>query len=163
MSFSNGSTGTAHHNVSGQLAIYVGPLNTYRGFALASISPVGIGTASDGLNNGIRPGTNPTATPTAQPPAVVNDGSRRASSRRMTARRRGRVVTGRLRGVACTADARIVVERRARGAWRAIAKTGTGADGRFRIRLPGRAGAYRLRAPATAGCAPARTRGFRIR
>ena len=141
------------------------PLNTYHGFGLASISPVGIGTASDGLNNGIRLGTNPTPRPTstAQPPAVVDDGSKRTSSRRMTARRRGRVVTGRLRGVACTAGARIVVERRARGAWRAIARTRTGADGRFRIRLPARAGAYRLRAPATAGCAPARTRVFRIR
>ena len=59
MGFNNGSTGTAHHNVSGQLAIYVGPTNTYRGFGLASISPVGIGTASDGLNNGIRLGTTP--------------------------------------------------------------------------------------------------------
>ena len=163
VSFSGGSTGTAHHNVSGQLAIYLGPTNTYRGFALASISPVGIGTASDGLNNGIRLGANPAATPTAQPPAVVNGGSKRTSSRRMKARRRGRVVTGRLRGVACAVGARIILERRARGAWRAIARTRTGAHGRFRIRLPSRAGAYRLRVPSTAGCASARTRVFRIR
>jgi hypothetical protein len=67
VSFSNGSTGTAHHNVSGQLAIYVGPTNAYHGFALASISPVGIGTASDGLNNGIRLATTPTPTPTPPP------------------------------------------------------------------------------------------------
>jgi hypothetical protein len=46
--------GSAHHNVSGQNAVYVGPLDTWAGFELSSLSPVGKGTASDGLDNGIR-------------------------------------------------------------------------------------------------------------
>ena len=52
--FTNGSTGTADHNVSGQRAIYVGPLDTYVGYVLNLLSPVGIDAASDGLNDGAR-------------------------------------------------------------------------------------------------------------
>src|SRR5438034_7240909 len=35
------STGTAHHNINGTTAAYVGPTTTYPGFRLASNSPVG--------------------------------------------------------------------------------------------------------------------------
>ena len=52
--FNNGSTGTAHHNVSGRRARYVGPLHTYAGFKLARKSPVGRRRASDGLDVGAR-------------------------------------------------------------------------------------------------------------
>ncbi len=52
--FSNGSTGTANNNVSGQNAVYVGPLTSWAGFKLASTSPVGRNAASDGLNAGAR-------------------------------------------------------------------------------------------------------------
>ena len=54
VSFTNGSTGTAHHNVSGQNARFVGPLDTFLGFMLAPDSPVGLRAASDGLNVGSR-------------------------------------------------------------------------------------------------------------
>jgi hypothetical protein len=52
--FTNGSKGTADHNVSGQNAAYVGPLNVYVGFQLSPTSPVGLGAASDGLSDGAR-------------------------------------------------------------------------------------------------------------
>jgi Right handed beta helix region len=52
--FTNGSTGTAHNNVSGQRAVYVGPTNTWAGFKLAANSPVGLKAASDGLDDGVR-------------------------------------------------------------------------------------------------------------
>ena len=67
VNFSNGSMGEAHHNVSGRDAVYVGPDDSYRGFALSSSSPVGVGTASDGLDNGIRAGADPSPTPTPTP------------------------------------------------------------------------------------------------
>jgi hypothetical protein len=51
--FSNGSTGTAHHNVSGQNAIYVGPATFHDGFLLAANSPVGRNAASDGTDAGV--------------------------------------------------------------------------------------------------------------
>ena len=53
--FSNGSTGTQDHNVSGQTATYVGGAvpTTFPGFALAANSSVGLGAASDGTNIGI--------------------------------------------------------------------------------------------------------------
>jgi hypothetical protein len=57
--FSSGSTGTEDHNVSGQSASYVGPLNTYDGFKLSSNSPVGVKAASDGLDDGARISTAP--------------------------------------------------------------------------------------------------------
>jgi hypothetical protein len=44
----------AHDNVSAQTAVFVGPLTQYAGFKLASSSPVGLNTASDGSNNGAR-------------------------------------------------------------------------------------------------------------
>jgi hypothetical protein len=52
--FTNGSTGTAHNNVSGQRAAYVGPTNSWAGFKLAANSPVGLKAASDGLDDGVR-------------------------------------------------------------------------------------------------------------
>ena len=61
--FSNGSTGTAHNNVSGQRAVYVGPTNTWAGFKLAANSPVGLKAASDGLDAGIRVTVAPNAPP----------------------------------------------------------------------------------------------------
>ncbi len=54
VNFTNGSTGTEHNNVSGQRAVFVGPLDTYAGFKLAATSPVGLKAASDGLNAGAR-------------------------------------------------------------------------------------------------------------
>jgi hypothetical protein len=73
--FNNGSTGTADHDVSGQNAVYVGPLNAYAGFQLSSSSPVGLAAASDGLNDGARisqvlggvPPASATPTPTGPP------------------------------------------------------------------------------------------------
>jgi hypothetical protein len=65
--FNNGSTGAEDHNVSGQSASYVGPLNTYDGFKLSSASPVGLKTATDGLDDGARISAAPGPTP-AQPP-----------------------------------------------------------------------------------------------
>jgi hypothetical protein len=53
VSFTNGSTGTADHNVSGQNVVYVGPLTTHDGFLLSPASPVGRGAASDGTNAGV--------------------------------------------------------------------------------------------------------------
>ena len=61
--FTNGSTGTAHNNVSGQRAVYVGPTNTWAGFKLAANSPVGLKAASDGLDAGIRVTVAPNAPP----------------------------------------------------------------------------------------------------
>jgi Right handed beta helix region/PKD domain/Bacterial Ig domain len=68
--FTNGSTGTARNNVSGQLARYVGPLTTWAGYRLAVDSPIGLDIASDGLDVGVRVGSvvpTPTPTPTATP------------------------------------------------------------------------------------------------
>ena len=65
--FTNGSTGTAHNNVSGQRAVYVGPTNTWAGFKLAANSPVGLKAASDGLDDGARIGVS--ATPPASAPS----------------------------------------------------------------------------------------------
>ena len=53
VTFSAGSTGTAHHNVSGQNAVYVGPTTIHDGFLLATNSPVGKNAASDGTDAGI--------------------------------------------------------------------------------------------------------------
>jgi hypothetical protein len=72
--FNAGSTGTEHHNVSGQSALYAGGANpnTHDGFILASNSPVGRNAASDGANIGVYAlGTtppSPTPTPTQPPP-----------------------------------------------------------------------------------------------
>ncbi len=82
--FSNGSTGTEHNNVSGQRAVFVGPLGAYGGFKLASSSPVGLKAASDGLDAGARidgvpatpgpgggsPGTPTTPSGTPTPPGT---------------------------------------------------------------------------------------------
>ena len=54
VNFSNGSTGTAHHNVSGRRARFVGPLTKYAGFRLHRKSRAGRGRASDKLNAGAR-------------------------------------------------------------------------------------------------------------
>jgi hypothetical protein len=51
--FNAGSTGTSDHNVSGNGAIFVGPLTTHDGFLLAPSSPVGRGAARDGSNVGV--------------------------------------------------------------------------------------------------------------
>jgi chitodextrinase len=53
VSFTNGSSGSAHHNVSGQKAVYVGPFTSYDGFLLAANSPVGKNAASDGTDAGV--------------------------------------------------------------------------------------------------------------
>ena len=71
--FANGSTGTQDHNVSGQRAIYVGPLTTYAGFKLASNSPVGLKAASDELDDGARIGAG--AGPPPTPPPTTTSGS----------------------------------------------------------------------------------------
>jgi hypothetical protein len=66
--FANGSTGTQRNNVSGQRAVFVGPLSTYAGFKLSSSSPVGLKAASDGLDAGARvtgAGVGPGNTPGA--------------------------------------------------------------------------------------------------
>ena len=55
VTFSAGSTGTAHHNVSGQNAVYVGPQTFHDGFVLATNSPVGKNAASDGTDAGVFP------------------------------------------------------------------------------------------------------------
>jgi hypothetical protein len=67
VAFTNGSTGTAHNNVSGQSAIYVGPTTTYPGFQLASNSPVGLNAADDGTDDGVRVNTTTTTTTTPPP------------------------------------------------------------------------------------------------
>jgi len=54
--FNAGSTGTAHHNVSSQTAVYVGPTTIHDGFLLAGSSPVGLSAASDGTNAGVYAG-----------------------------------------------------------------------------------------------------------
>jgi hypothetical protein len=102
------------------------------------------------------------STPSAdgEPTTHAGERSNAVTARRLTARRRGRVVVGRLRGAACATNARIVLERRARGTWRLVTRARTGRDGRFRVRLPGRRGAYRLRAPARTGCGPAYSRAI---
>jgi chitodextrinase len=51
--FGNGSSGNAHHNISSQTAVYVGPTSIHDGFILASSSPVGRNAASDGTNAGV--------------------------------------------------------------------------------------------------------------
>jgi hypothetical protein len=66
--FSNGSTGTQHHNISAQQASYVGPLTSYAGFKLASNSPVGRNAASDGLDAGARITTTPNPPRPPPPP-----------------------------------------------------------------------------------------------
>src|SRR5919204_4764446 len=68
VAFTNGSTGTAHNNVSGQSAIYVGPTTTYPGFQLASNSPVGLNAADDGTDDGVRVNTTTTTNPPPLPP-----------------------------------------------------------------------------------------------
>jgi Right handed beta helix region len=54
VSFANGSTGTPSGNVSAENAVYVGPPDSWSGFRLSAASPVGLKTASDGLNAGAR-------------------------------------------------------------------------------------------------------------
>jgi hypothetical protein len=56
VSFTNGSTGSAHHNVSGRRARFVGPLDAYASFRLARKSRVGRRAASDGRDVGARIG-----------------------------------------------------------------------------------------------------------
>ena len=103
------------------------------------------------------PGTQPGSSPGTSTGATAGDvaGDAAPSPRRLSVRRRGRVISGRLAGEACTASVRLVLERRARGAWRVARRARTSTDGRFRLRLPSRAGRYRLRAPASAACGPA--------
>ncbi len=78
VNFDDGSDGTAHHNVSGQRAVYEGPLETYAGFKLAPSSPVGVKAASDGLDAGARI-TSGAATPTP-PPGPPPDSSSSGTS-----------------------------------------------------------------------------------
>lgn len=75
--FADGSTGTQHNNVSGQQAVYVGPVTAWAGYALAPGS-AGKGAASDGLDAGIRavapvPTPTPTASPTPSPSPSPTD------------------------------------------------------------------------------------------
>ena len=51
--FTNGSTGR-RPQCKRQAAVYVGPLDAYTGYLLSPTSRVGIGAASDGLNDGAR-------------------------------------------------------------------------------------------------------------
>jgi Concanavalin A-like lectin/glucanases superfamily/Right handed beta helix region len=86
VNFTNGSSGTESHNVSGQRALYVGPTNTYAGFRLAANSPVGLHAASDGLDDGARIAavstppptttTSPTTTKPTRPGTHVPSGPR---------------------------------------------------------------------------------------
>jgi Concanavalin A-like lectin/glucanases superfamily/Right handed beta helix region len=79
VSFANGSTGTAHHNVSGQRAVFAGPLDTYAGFRLAPTSPVGLKAASDGLDAGARIALAVASPPPATPAPVTPPGGTPAS------------------------------------------------------------------------------------
>jgi hypothetical protein len=54
VNFTNGSTGTAPHNVSGRRARFVGPLRRYSGFRLHRKSRLGRRKASDRTNVGAR-------------------------------------------------------------------------------------------------------------
>ena len=118
--------------------------------------PAGATTPAD-------PPAEPDAPPVDAPPAAIVSASgpaattTTAAGRRLTVRRRGRVLTGRVRAdtAGCAARVRVVLERRAGGSWRAVARARTAADGRYRLRLPGRRGTYRVRAPGGTACAPA--------
>ena len=103
------------------------------------------------------PGTQPESSPGTSTGGTAGGvaGDAALTPRRLSVRRRGRVISGRLAGEACTASVRLVLERRARGGWRIARRARTSTDGRFRLRLPSRAGTYRLRAPASAACGPA--------
>ena len=87
VNFDDGSTGMAHHNVSGQRAVFEGPLDDYAGFRLAASSPVGLKTASDGLDAGARitlaggPPATPTPPPDSSSPVAggPKDGSSRSA------------------------------------------------------------------------------------
>ena len=81
------------------------------------------------------------STPAASRPALA--------ARQVTVRRRGRDLTGRLRGDArCVSGARVLLERRASGAWRVVRRARSGPRGHFSVRLPAKRGRYRVRAPA---------------
>jgi hypothetical protein len=115
---------------------------------------------SDGLLAAFAPGTPaPTGTPgsTVPSPTRVVPASTPAAgavlptrvARRLTLRRRGRALFGRLRGDArCVSRARLLLERRGRGSWRVVRRTRTGPRGRFSITLPAKRGRYSVRAPA---------------
>jgi outer membrane protein assembly factor BamB len=99
----------------------------------------------------------------ADPPVVAPPRDRTAAGdRRLTVRRHGRLVSGRLHGTgACTGGARVLLERRAGKRWRRSASLRTRADGRFRVVLPAARGSFRVRAPASASdgfSCPARRR-----
>ena len=123
----------AHHNVSGQTAVYVGPLNHLRRLQLGPSSPVGLKAAADELDDGAR---------IAPVPAL----RRRRRRRRHPSRARPRRAPGRRRRHRC------VVGRRRRRCWsprsasmscrarRSATIPASGTMGRFTARSgPGRA------------------------
>jgi hypothetical protein len=109
--------------------------NCADGFVAQFGSPVPLTTSSQPPPPAVAPSRSGTAVP-------------RATTRRLTVRRNGRRLRGRLHGnAACVARARLVVERRVRGRWRPVRRVRTSADGRFTLRLPTARGRYRVRAP----------------
>jgi hypothetical protein len=114
---------------------------------------------SDGLLAAFAPGSSAPASdpvPASAPASAVPSSTPAAEAarptlapRRLTVRRRGRDLVGRLRGdPRCVSGARILVERRDRGRRRVVRRARTGARGRFSVRLPARRGRYQVRAPA---------------
>jgi Beta-propeller repeat len=99
----------------------------------------------------------PAAPPAGSSPGAAAPVATTSAAPRLTVRRSGRRVSGRLRG--CPPRARLLVERRARGRWRIVRRVRTRADGRYSFRLPAREGRYRLRAP----CADLRSRVISLR
>jgi hypothetical protein len=84
VNFANGSTGNAHHNVSGQTAVYQGGANptSHDGYLLASNSPVGKNAASDGTDIGAYSlgGVTPPPPPSDITPPTVSVTAPTASS-----------------------------------------------------------------------------------
>jgi hypothetical protein len=107
-------------------------------------------TCSDGLLAAFGPAAPASAPPSPGAATPTASASRPATAaRRLTVRRRGRALVGRLRGDApCVSGARLLLERRERGPWRLVRRARTRADGRFSVRLPAKRARYRLRAPA---------------
>jgi len=100
------------------------------------------------------PGSTPQPVAAAADPTPPGQSARSGSARRdLTVARRGRRLSGRIRGDSgCVARARLVLERRTHARWRTVRRLRTGPTGRFSTRLPSRVGRYRVRAPALPGC-----------